>query len=377
MKGRPSGDNLELFYDFKSNREESPMKTYYVGMDVHRATIMIVVLNGAGKLVMQSVIETGAERVRGYLKQLRGKVYVTFEEGTQANWLHDVVRALVSEVVVCDPRHNKLLQSGNKSDRVDAQKLAELLRLGSLKRVYHGDNGVRTLKELVRTYDCLVSDTTRVMNRLKAIYRGRAIACGGHDIYRQERREQWLGKLKERGAKERAGYLYDQLAALKPLRHKAKQEMVKEARRQAAYPWLLSVPKLGAVSVAQLIAVVGTPFRFRSKHQFWTYVGLAVVTCTSADHEVVDGVLRRSKRPLATRGLNRNHNHLLKRVFKNAASSACYSGPFKAAYDTRVARGMAPSLARLTIARQLAATTLALWKRGEQFDPERMKQQVA
>jgi transposase len=353
------------------------MKTYYVGMDVHRASIVIVVLNGAGKIVMQSVIETGAERVRGFLKQLRGKVYVTFEEGTQANWLHEVVRGLVTEVVVCDPRHNKLLQSGNKNDRVDAQKLAELLRNGSLRAVYHGDNGMRTLKELVRTYDCLVSDTTRVMNRLKAIYRGRAIACGGHDIYRQDRREQWLEKLKERGAKERAGFLYEQLAALKPLRHKAKRAMVKEARRQAAYPWLLSVPKLGSVSVAQLMAVVGTPYRFRSKRQFWTYVGLAVVTCTSADHEVVNGVLRRSRRPIATRGLNRNHNHLLKRVFKSAATSACHSGPFKAAYDTRVQQGMDPSLARLTIARQLAAITLAIWKRGEQFSPERMKQPAA
>src|SRR5216683_1468136 len=353
------------------------MKTYYVGMDVHSASIRIAVLNGAGKIVMESTIETGAERVRGFLKQLRGKVCVTFEEGTQANWLHDVVRGLVSEVVVCDPRHNKLLKSGNKNDRVDAQKLAELLRLGSLQAVYHGDNGVRTLKELVRTYDCLVSDTTRVMNRLKAIYRGRAIACAGHEIYRQDRREQWLAKLRERGANQRAGFLYEQLAALKPLRRKAKLAMVKEARRQTAYRWLMSMPKLGSVSVAQLIAVVGTPYRFRSKRQFWTYVGLAVVTCSSADHEVVNGVLRRSTRPLATRGLNRNHNHLLKRVFKNAASSACHSGPFKAAYDVRVGRGMAPSLARLTIARQLAATTLSIWKRGEQFSTERMKQPEA
>src|SRR6266542_3923804 len=325
------------------HRRRALMKTYYVGMDVHRASVVIVVLNGAGKVVMQSVIETGAERVRGFLKQLRGKVYVTFEEGTQANWLHEVVRPLVTEVVVCDPRHNKLLLSGNKNDRVDAQKLAELLRKGSLKAVYHGDNGVRTLKEVVGTYDCLVSDTTRVMNRLKAIFRGRAIACGGHDIYRQDRRKQWLEKLREPGAKQRAGFLYEQLAALKPLRHKAKLAMVKEVRRQTAYRWLMSVPKLGPVSVAQLIAVVSTPHRFRST------------------------------RPLATRGLNRNHNHLLKRVFKNAASSACHSGPFKAGYDVRVARGMVPSLARLTIARQLAATTLALWKRGEQFDPERKK----
>ncbi len=173
------------------------MKTYYVGMDVPRASIVLVVLNGAGKIVMQSVIETGAERVRGYLKQLRGKVYVTFEEGTQANWLQEVVRSLVTEVVVCDPRHNKLLQSGNKNERVDAHKLAELLRNGSLRAVYHGDNGVRTLKELVRTYDCLVSDTTRVMNRLKAIFRGRAIACGGHDIYRPDGQGQWLEKLSQ------------------------------------------------------------------------------------------------------------------------------------------------------------------------------------
>jgi transposase len=346
-------------------------------MDVHRASIMIVVLNGAGKVVMESVIETGAERVRGYLKQLRGKVYVTFEEGTQANWLHEVVREMVTEVVVCDPRHNKLLQSGNKSDRVDAQKLAELLRNGALKAVYHGDHGMRTLKELVRSYDCLVSDTTRVMNRLKAIYRGRAISCAGHDIYRQDRREQWLEKLSERGAKERASCLYQQLAALRPLRHEAKRKMMKEARRQTAYGWLMSVPQFGAVSVAQLLAIVSTPHRFRSKRQFWTYVGLAVVSRTTADHEVVNGVLRRSKRPVSTRGLNRNHNHLLKRVFKNAATGACHSGPFKAGYDRRVALGMVPSLARLTVARQLAATTLAVWKRGEQFNPERMKQQAA
>jgi transposase len=346
-------------------------------MDVHRASIVIVVLNGAGKVVMESIIETGAETVRSFIKQLRGKVYVTFEEGTQATWLYDVLRPLVTEVVVCDPRHNKLLTAGNKSDRVDARKLAELLRNGSLRAVYHGDKGVRTLKELVRNYDCLVADMTRVMLRLKAIFRGRAIACAGHEVYRSDRRAQWLGKLSEPGAKQRANFLYEQLAALKRLRHEAKQVMLKEARRHPAYQLLLSIPLLGPISVAQLIAVVETPFRFRSKRQFWTYVGLAVVTRTSAEYVVVNGVVRRSMRPVATRGLNRNHNHLLKRVFKSAASSACASGPFKPAYDARVAQGMDPSLARLTIARKLAATTLAVWKRGEQFAPERMQQQVA
>lgn len=353
------------------------MKTYYVGMDVHQASIVMVVLNGAGKIVMQSIVETGGARVRDFIKQLSGKVYVTFEEGTQASWLYEVLRPLVTEVVVCDPRHNKLLAVGNKGDRIDALKLAELLRNGSLHAVYHGNHEVRALKELVRNYDCLVSDMTRVMNRLKAIFRGRAIGCAGHDIYRQDRRGKWLAKLKERGVKERATFLYDELRALKPLRHEAKRLMLKEARRQPAYQLLHSIPLLGPVSVAEIIAIVGTPHRFRSKRQFWTYVGLAVVTRTSAEYVVVNGIVRRSSRPVATRGLNRNHNHLLKRVFKSAATSACAREPFQAGYQRRLGQGMDASLARLTIARQLATITLTIWKRGERFAPERMKQQMA
>ena len=349
------------------------MKTYYVGMDVHQATIVIVALNGAGKFVEGITITTGAAAVRSYLKRLKGRVYVTFEEGAQAQWLYDLVQPLVTEVIVCDPRQNRLLAVGNKSDRIDAQKLAELLRNGSLKAVDHADHGVRMLKELVRNYECLVQDTTRVMRRLKAIFRARAINCKGHDIYRQDQHLKWLQKLQEPGARERASYLYQQLAALRPLRQKAKLAMVRAARKQAAYRCLISMPRLGSVSVATLLAIVGTPHRFRSKRQFWTYVGLAVVTRTTADQEVVNGVLRRSRRPVATRGLNRNHNHLLKRVFKSAATSACHSQPFEAAYQARIKRGMDPALARLTIARLHAAITLSLWKRGELFKVERMK----
>ena len=353
------------------------MRTYYVGMDVHQASITIVVINGAGKVNESVVLQMNATSVRSYLKRLRGRVYVTFEEGTQAQWLYDLVQPLVTQVIVCDPRHNRLLKSGNKSDRIDGEKLAQLLRQGALKAVDHGDHGVRALKELVRNYDCLVQDTTRVTTRLKAIYRGRAIPCKGEGVYREATRAQWLKKLKEPGVKTRASYLYKQLAALKPLRQQAKLEMVREARKQAAYQYLLSVPRLGPVSAAQLLAIVGTPHRFRSKRQFWTYVGLGVVTRTTSDHEVVAGVLRRKRRPAATRGLNPNHNHVLKKVFKTAATSACHSQPFAPAYQARINKGMDPALARLTIARQLAAITLSLWKRGESFNAERIKRPTA
>ena len=143
----------------------------YVGLDVHQSSTVAAIQDEQGKSVMESILATEAEAIRDFLKGLRGTIHVTFEEGTQAAWLYEMVKPLVAEVIVCNPRRNKLLAVGNKADRVDAQKLAELLRCGQLKPVYHGAPAVRLLKELVHSYDSLVSDTTRVMNRVKALYR--------------------------------------------------------------------------------------------------------------------------------------------------------------------------------------------------------------
>ena len=230
---------------------------------------------------------------------------------------------------------------------------------------------------MVRTYECLVADTTRVMNRIKAIFRSRGIACAGHDVYRQDRREQWLEKLAERRVRARAESLYQQLAALKELRHVARQRMLKESRRHPASKLLMGVPKLGQVRVAQIIATVDTPHRFRTKRQFWAYLGLAVVMRTSAEYRVVGQAVQKAKRAPATRGLNTNHNHRLKGVFKAAATSACASEPFKQQYEALLAQGIDPALARLTVARKLAAITLAIWKHGEKFAAERVVKQAA
>src|ERR687893_1560160 len=276
------------------------MSTYYVGLDVHKASICIAVLSASGKLVMESVVETGAATILDFLKGLRGRVEVTFEEGTHAAWLYDVLKKTTAKVTVCDPRKNRLLRDGNKSDKVDARKLAQLLRAGLLSPVYHGEQGVRDLKELVRSYEYLVEDSTRVMNRIKALYRSRAIACAGTDVYKPRQREEWLAKLPGVGARARAERLYSELDHLTGLRREARKALVAECRRHPASRMLLGVPTLGVVRVAQLIAAVVTPHRFRTKRQFRSYCGLAVVTESSADH-VADGAgLRRRRKVPAT-----------------------------------------------------------------------------
>jgi hypothetical protein len=182
----------------------------YIGMDVHKEAISVAVLNSSGKLVMECTIETKASTMLDFLKGLRGSLHVTFEEGTWAAWLYDLIKPHVTELVVCNPRRNALLKEGSKSDRSDARKLAELLRSNMVCSVYHGENGVRTLRELARSYLTISTDLIRVMTRVKAILRSWGIPCRGKQVYAERYRAEWLGKIQEAGVCRRAEFYYPQ-----------------------------------------------------------------------------------------------------------------------------------------------------------------------
>jgi hypothetical protein len=77
-----------------------------------------------------------------------------------------------------------------------------------------------------------------------------------------------------------------------------------------------------------------------------------------------------------TRGLNRNFNHTLKRIFKGAATTVIGRGeddPVYRHYERLLDGGAKPNLAKLTIARQIAAIVLALWRSGEAYDPKKLE----
>ena len=122
--------------------------------------------NSVGKVVIESVIETKASTILQFIDGLRGDLRVTFEdeEGTWAAWLYDLLKPRVTEVVVCNPRKAALLKDGSKGDRIDAYKLAELLYMNGIKSVYHGEHGLRTMKELARSYLTISADLTRVIS---------------------------------------------------------------------------------------------------------------------------------------------------------------------------------------------------------------------
>ena len=165
-------------------------------------------------------------------------------------------------MLVCDPRKNALLKAGNKNDRIDARKLAELLYLNKLNPVYHGEAGIRTLKELARSYLTITRDLTRVMSRLKAIYRSWAIPCAGQQVYAPRYGAEWLAKITEAGVRRRAELYYQQFDALAALRQEARRELLIEGRKHFAMKLLRQIPSIGPIRAALLIALIQTPHRF-------------------------------------------------------------------------------------------------------------------
>jgi len=250
----------------------------YIGMDVHKEAIVIAVLNGSGKLVMESIVETKASSILQFIQGLRGEVHVTWEEGTWATWLYDMLQPRVAEVLVCNPRRNALLKEGSKNDKVDARKLAELLCTGMLRPVYHGENGLRTLRELARSYQSIGKDLNRVMNRRKALYRGWGIPCAGTQVYAPGYREAWLTKIPHPGVRRRGELLYQQLDGLQALRRTLRPELLAESRKHKAAKLLRQIPCIGPIRGARLLALMQTPHRFRSKRQLWTDSGLGIET---------------------------------------------------------------------------------------------------
>ena len=176
-------------------------------------------------------------------------------------------------------------------------------------------------------------------------------------MYYRRHRAQWLAKIREAGVRRRAERLYEELDMLQHLRQQARRTVSRKSQA-CDHRQLRQIPYLGPIRVALAVALIQTPHRFRTKRQLWAYSGLALETRTSAEYRFVEGQVRRSKKLLCIRGLNKDHNHDLKGLFKGAATMASVRpGPFQDFYTAALAKGIKPTMARLTLARKIAAIT--------------------
>jgi transposase len=342
----------------------------YIGIDVHAQSCTVAIVGASGKRLSTEVVETRGESLVKCIRDVPGSRYVCFEEGTQSQWLHELLTPHVTDVMVIVAPENR----GNKSDHRDAGTLAETARLGKVEtRVYKAPSAFAGLRDAARGYQMFCKDATRTKNRIKSIYRSRGQQTAGKEAYRPDCRDEWLKKLPP-SSRRLAELLGDQLDSQLAVKKKVEQWLHKEAKGHPAVELLQGVPGLGPIRAAQIVAVVVTPHRFRSSRQFWGYCGLGIVTRSSADWQRrKDGGWVRAE-SAQTRGLNPKRNPTLKAIFKGAATSIVtrmVDHPLHQDYQRLVASGTKPNLAKLTLARRIAAISLAIWKKQEEYKPQK------
>jgi transposase len=340
----------------------------YIGIDAHSGSCTVAVMGPSGKRLRQYVVDTQAKVLIDLLKGVAGTKHVCLEEGELAEWLVEALMPYAKQLAVVQAKENR----GRKSDADDAWALAEQLRTqAQATYVFKPTTEHRSLREAVKAYVIAVKDLTRTKNRFRSLLRARGVQHLDETIYDSSARSGWLRKLPP-AYRRRAEWLGEQVDSATKGYELAEHWLNEEAKKSPDVKRVATVPGLGTVRAAQIVAFVVTPHRFRKTRQFWSYCGLGIVTRASAEwkREPGKGEWQRVRGNVQTRGLNLNRQPLLKTVFKGAVQTVLAGGSsLRQHYDRLVASGTAEHLARLTIARRIAAATLAIWKKKEDYDP--------
>jgi transposase len=344
----------------------------YIGIDVHSESCTFAVLGSNGKRLKEAPVETNGQALTDYVRGIAGRKHVCLEEGTHAEWIYELLEPLVDEIVVTIPEANH----GNKNDSSDAWRRAEELRRGTIARaVFKAPDRFTALRAAVKAYIATQRDMVRAKTRVRALYRSRGIQGLTSEIYDPERSSLWLVQLPA-AQRRRMELLSMQLEGLVQAHQVAANWLLEESKNVPLIRLLKTAPGVGPIRAAQIVAIVITPHRFRTRRQFWSYCGLAIVTRSSADWtKDTHGTWVRRVVP-QTRGLNQNRQPLLKNVFKGAAETVIHTmpqHPLTANYARMIAAGTKPNLARLTLARRIAGAVLAMWKNQERYDPSKQQ----
>jgi len=332
---------------------------YYIGLDAHTSTCTAVVVDERGEQKMRHTFPTTEANLIDFVSRITGVKHLTFEECTLSQWLYMALIEHVDHLLVCNPVYVAKKQ-GAKTDYRDALRLAQELRTGHLKSVYHDESHWIELRVLTNNYLALVDDIVRTKNRLKAVFRAEVITTDTKNFYEDKDRAK---ELKNPNSRFVAESLYDQIFSLERLKAEYRDRFKQNLKKYRPIRNLTTVPGIDLIRASIITAVVCTPHRFKNKHQFWGYSMLVRHIQISA------GKIYGNKRVHGRKEL--------RDVFLGAAESALRTETaLRDYYESLRARGVAHKEAKIALARKIASTCLCLLKNNDTFKNDFDQQQI-
>lgn len=330
------------------------MNTFYVGLDIGSTQCYQVVMNPDGSIVRSRPFPTSEQNLRSAFANLDGEIHVHTEAGELAHWVREAIAPLVKRIVVSHPRTLAwIAKDALKCDRLDARKLADLLRLNLVHEVYlPKQTSRRVFKQLVRHYDEATRAQAKVKAKLKARLRCQGIIRRDASVFGNIERETVLANITDKFLHEMFTQVYATLDHLLDDLADAKRLMLEAASQFPEIKLLRTAPGVGIIGACRFVAYIQTPARFSNKRKLWRYCRLGIARRSS------DGKL------LAHPRLDINGCGALKDVSRKAFEAAlrCHKdNSFKRAFEQSLANTHNKVHARLTVQRKIVACLRAMW----------------
>jgi len=333
----------------------------YAGLDVGGKTTAICVVNEAGKIVWQGMVDTHADRIAARLKGFQDKlVKVGIESGSFTPHLHRALSAMGFAMVCMDARRaaDAIKSRRIKSDKADAWALAEMLRTGWFSEVRVKSAESHKIKTLLGARDQLVRVKRSLGNQVRGLLRPfglklpsragtKRFACAAYQAVQNDR-------LMHAGI----SALLEALASIEAQLGKLDEELKDLARRSEVAWRLMSVPSIGTITALAYIAAIEDPRRFGRTRDIGAYLGLTERRYQSADTDIGMGISKQGD-AMARHYLYEAANVLLTSVKKRSALRS---------WGLKLLKTVGPKRARMAVARKLAVLLGRIWKDGTHFE---------
>lgn len=330
------------------------MNTVYVGLDLGSSNFQQVALNHEGVSRVNRDFTTSEANLVKAFSDLQGEIHVHLEAGELAPWAASVIAPLVTRVVCSHPQSNAwIAKDADKCDRIDAYKLAELLRLNRFKEVhYAADEQRREFKTVVQHYDELTAQQARLKTKLKARLRMQGVIVSGERLFSATGRKEVLAEVKSDAVRTATSQLYAVLDQSVTSQTEARLLMLRAAQAFPEIKLLRTAPGIGPIGACRFSAYIHTPSRFSTTRKLWKYCRLSV------SHRSSNG------KPLRRPRLDRFGCGRLKDVSRKAFDVAIRSrqdNGFQRAYQRALETTHDKTHARLTVQRKIVSTLRAMW----------------
>jgi len=335
----------------------------YVGVDAHSERSHITVMDEKGKIVKRANVASNRKCVQkvlgAYRQPMKAVVEASYSWGGMYDWLDEVA----DEVVLAHPlKVRAIAEARIKTDKIDSETLAHLLRADLIPEAYAPSSDVRAKKRVLRQRMFLVRVRTMVKNRVKALLAQHEVTQPDvSDLFGKKGCE-WMSALELPSPD--GELLKEDLALLKVMNERIESTEAligRMAEGDAAIGWLLSLPGIGAFFSVLIRYEVDRIDRFPSAKKFAGYTGLVPSTYASGER-MVHG------------RLTKQGNKWLRWAFIEAVTPAICKSPFlRRHYEAIKARRGAKD-ARTSTARKLAELVWTIWTEKRCYEEHRKRE---